>query len=413
LREGNNLITCENMLKMPGMEKMKLVAGQEGLGKIISWVHVIEIPDVVEWVEGGELLFITGVTIKDNTQALLKLVKDLDKKKLSGLVINVGPYIKKTPQEVIELANSLKFPIFEVPFAVKLIEITHMICREIFSNQIKEESINSFMNELIFGRTILKDENIKRAVKYGYDINKDYCALIVDIDDFKNYLKNNNIDKEEKIIEFKEQILQIIDNIMKNYKKKYMHMIQSDSFYLMISVDKNSKRMDFINKIASSINEEIKKNIDNITVSIGIGGKACSLAEFKSAVLEAQNAMKISRKLNGKDGIGDCRKLGVYKLFFDMENQDAMTDLYNEILGNLKEYEKNSSKELLYSLQVYIDENRNIGKAAEKLFIHRNTMKYRINKIEEILECDLKDDKTMFHIMLGIKIGKFLGFNMP
>ena len=399
------------MLKMTGMEKITLVAGEEGLDRIISWVHVSEIPEVVEWVEGGELLFITGITIQDNKEALLKLVKDIDKKNLSGLVINVGPYIKKTPEEVIELANSLNFPIFELPFAVKLIEITHIICKEIFSSKIQEDSINSFMNELILGKSAIKDETISRAIKYGYSIKKNYYALIVNIYNFEKYLKTNNIEKEEKIIEIKQYTIQIIDAVMKNYNKKYLYMIQSDSFYLMIAVDKGLRDVDFINNIASSISDNISKSISNLTVSIGIGEKACTLSEFRSAALEAKNAMEISKKLNGKNSIGDCKKLGVYKLFFSMENQHIMIKLYNEKLGKLKGYEKNDAKELLNSLEIYIDENRNIGNAAERLFIHRNTMKYRINKIEEILECNLKDDRTMFNIMLCLSIGKFLGLN--
>lgn len=176
----------------------------------------------------------------------------------------------------------------------------------------------------------------------------------------------------------------------------------------MISEDKNIKCIDFLDKIASTINTEITKNFKCLTVSIGIGEKASSLSGFKCAVMEAKNAMEITRKLKGKNSIGNCRKLGIYKLFFSMENQEPMANLYNEILGKLNSYEKSDSKDMLNSLQVYIDENRNIGNAAEKLFIHRNTMKYRINKIEEILECDLKDDKTMFNIMLCLKIGHFL-----
>lgn len=405
------MFTCKKMLKTAGMEKLRLVAGEGGLDRIISWVHVIELLEVVDWVEGGELLFITGITIQDNKEALLKLVKDIDEKRLSGLVINVGPYIKETPEEVIELANSLNFPIFELPFEVKLIRITHIICREIFSNKIQEESINSFMNELIFGKDVIKDETISRAIKYGYNIEKNYYAMVVNIDDFNEYLQTNNIEKEQKIIEIKQHVLRIIDIVMKKYNKKYMYVTQSDSFYLMIEVDKSFSHVDFINEIARSINEEVSKNINNLTVSIGIGEKACTLSEFRSAVLEAKNAMEISKRLYGENIIGDCRKIGVYKLFFGIENQDIMIKLYNEKLGKLKGYEKNASNELLNSLEVYIDENRNIGHAAERLFIHRNTMKYRINKIEEILECDLKDDKTMFYIMLCIKIGIFLGIN--
>src|SRR5471030_691786 len=117
-------ITCEEMMRLPYLEKIKVVAGEAGLNKIISWVHVVEIPEVTEWVKGGELLFITGITIQNNKEALLQLVKSISKKNLSGLVINVGPYIKETPQEVIDLANLINFPIFELPFEVKLIEVT-------------------------------------------------------------------------------------------------------------------------------------------------------------------------------------------------------------------------------------------------------------------------------------------------
>ncbi|WP_246615168.1 PucR family transcriptional regulator [Clostridium thailandense] len=405
------MFTCKEMLKTEGLEKIRLVAGKGGLDKIINWVHVIEVPEVVDWVEGGELLLITGVTIQDNKEALLKLVRDINGKRLSGLVINVGPYIKKTPDEVIELANSLNFPVFELPFEVKLIGITHIICREIFSSKIQQESMNSFMNELIFGEDVINDVAIDRAVKYGYDIEKNYYAIIVEIDDFNEYLQRNNIGKEEKIIEAKQHILKIIDTVMKNCNEKYMYMTVSDSFYLMIEVDKNANYTDFISEIARRISEDISKNINNLTVSIGIGEKACTLSEFRSAALEAKNAVEISKRLYGKNSMGDCRKLGVYKLFLGIENVDIMLKIYNEKLGKLKSNEKSSSNELLNSLEIYIDENRNIGNAAERLFIHRNTMKYRINKIEEILECDLKDDKTMFNIMLCLKIGRFLGLN--
>lgn len=407
----SDLFTCKEMLNMTGLEKMRLVAGEGGLDRVISWVHVIELMEVVDWVEGGEIIFITGITIKDNKEALLKLVKDIDKKGLSGLVINVGPYIKETPEEVKELANILNFPIFELPFEVKLIGITHIICREIFSSKIKQESMNSFMNELIFGKAVINNKTTAKAEKYGYSTEKDYYAVVVDIDNFSEYLQKNNIEEESKIVEIEQQILGIVDTVMKKYNEKYMHMTQNDNFYLMMEVDRKFSNRKLINEIAIGINNEVSKNINDLTVSIGIGEKAGTLNEFENAALEAKNAVEISKKLYGKNAIGDCRELGIFKLLFAIENENIMLKLYNEKLGKLKSYEKNAGNELLKSLKVFISENRNIGHAAEKLFIHRNTMKYRINKIEEILNCDLKDNKTIFDIRLCLYIGKFLGLN--
>lgn len=399
------------MIKTTGMEGLKLIAGEAGLDRIINWVHVSEIPEVVEWVEGGVLLFITGITIQDNVDALLKLVEDINKKKLSGLVINVGPYIKSTPQKVIDLANSVDFPIFELPFSVKLIEITHIIFKEIFTSKIEEESRNSFMNEIILGESAINDEIVDTAIKYGYNAKKDYYAFVISIDNFEEYLKENNIEKEEKIIELKNNVLREMDSAVKDYDTQYMYMTHKDCFYIFIAVDKNKKDIAFFNKIASLISKRVRKNDEKLTVSIGIGEKASTLCEFRNSVLEAKSAIEVAKRLYGKNSIGNYRELGIYKILLELKNEQAMLKVYNEKLGKLINYEKNDAKELLNCLEVYIDENRNIGNAADKLFVHRNTMKYRINKIQEILKCDLKDDNDIFNITLCLKIGKFLGIN--
>lgn len=389
------------MLETNGMEKMKIIGGNEGLDRAITWVHVVEIPEAADWVEGGELLFITGVTIKNDVEALLKLVKSIEKKKLSGLVINVGPYIKNTPKEVIALADKLNFPIFELPFEVRLIEITHVICRQIFYSEIEEQSINNFMNEIIFGDGAITEEVIERAISYGYNPKKTYGALIIDIDEFKTYILKNKIKREEKILEIKHEVLEIIVRVLKKYNKKYMYMGKSDKFYLLVEEASTLKKSNILYKIAKDINSDMLLIRKDITVSIGVGGKALKLSEFKEAVERAQKALKIIKVVKGKNSIGVYEELGFYKLLFEMEDKEAIHEIYMETLGKLKE------EELISTLEAYIEENRNIGKAAESLFIHRNTMKYRINKIENILGCDLKKDEDIFNIMLSIKIAKF------
>lgn len=301
------IVTCGNILKLHYLEKMKLVAGEGGLDNVISWVHVVELPEVSDWVKGGEMLFITGVGIKDNNRALLKLVRDINDRRLSGLVINVGPYIKETPKDVIDLANKLNFPIFELPFEIKLIDITQSICRAIFENKLEKESMDSFMREIIFGDVKITDDIINRATLYGYKPNKIYVPLVLDIDNFSMYLKRKDIKSENVIASIKTQIQEIIERAIHKYNKKYLYAVQGDAFFIMISIGK---------------------------------------------------------KYNGTD--------------------------------------------LIETLVVYIEQNRNLGKTAEVLYIHRNTIKYRIRRIEELLECNIKEDKTAFNIMICIEAGRFL-----
>ena len=125
-------------------------------------------------------------------------------------------------------------------------------------------------------------------------------------------------------------------------------------------------------------------------------------------MFSAQKALDISKR-NGKiDFVSDYKKTGVYRRFFDMSNYDEMRNLYQETLYKLEKYDLKNSSNLLETLEIYLEKQKNIGLAAECLYIHRNTMKYRINRIEEILGCNLKDDNIIFQITLCIKIKKFL-----
>lgn len=402
------MVTCGSILKLYHLQKMKLVAGEGGLNRIITWVHVVELTEVTKWVKGGELLFITGVTIKDNVEALLKLVNDINKRNLSGLVINVGPYIKETPKEVIELANSIDFPIFEIPFEVKLIDITQAICKEIFTNKLRFESVNNFMKELIYGDIEVTDEITNRATLYGYSEKKCYCSLVIDINNFSGYIKKNNIKDEETILDIKTHIEQIIEHLMYRYSKKYLYMKHSDSFLLMVPVD---KELNDIKLIAEDIKRDIEEKINGLEVSIGIGGISSELKEFKKNVLRAQKSLEVSKKCGIKSGITNYKELGIYRLFFGMRKYDEMKNLYDETLEKLKEYDKKNSASLLKTLESYIDNQRNLGKTAEKLYIHRNTLKYRVKRIEEILESNLDEEEVIFNITLAIKIGNFLKLN--
>ncbi|MBA5850351.1 PucR family transcriptional regulator ligand-binding domain-containing protein [Clostridium sp. cel8] len=406
-------ITCRNMLNLPGLEKMKVVAGAGGLDKVISWVHVTEIPNAVNYVRGGELLFITGVVIGNNTSLMLKFIKEINLKKLSGLVINVGPYIKSTPKEIIDFANKVDFPVFELPFEVRLIDVTQIICKSILIKNSQKESVNNFMKEIIFEDIDITDEILNRAILYGYSINRYYCAIVVDIDDFSSYIKNNELYNEDVILDIKNYIQAIIDEIMHKNNKKYFCAVQSDSFFIMISLGKNNKKMnDSVKKeifnIANDIKMEINKRLSPITVSIGIGGICSDLKDFKSAISQGKKTLEILKRLNRNNVIVSYSDLGVFRLFFEMDRYDEMKNLFNENLLKLKEYDKKNSSCLIKTLHVYLKNNRNLGKASEELYIHRNTMKYRVKRIEDILQCDLKDEEVVFNIKLCMQIGIFL-----
>ena len=89
-------VTCQDLLTLKYFERIKLVAGPNGLDRTVTWPYVGQTSTVSQWVHGGELLFITGIV--HSADKLKDLILECIQKKLAGLVILVGnEYINSIP----------------------------------------------------------------------------------------------------------------------------------------------------------------------------------------------------------------------------------------------------------------------------------------------------------------------------
>ncbi|MCR3759045.1 PucR family transcriptional regulator [Clostridium felsineum] len=390
------LTTCKSILKLPYLEKIKVVAGEEGLNRIIRWVQVVEYPEYSKWLKGGELILISGIGIKNNINALVDFIKDINSRNLSGIVISVGPYIKGIPKEVVEIGNQLNFPVFQIPFEVKFIDVSQSICKAIFANKVDQESMDNFMKDIIFRDFTFSEDILNRAMVYGYDPKKNYTSFVIGLNNTNNTFKDN--------LPTKHYVEQIVIDVLNKWKKKSIYIMQYNSIILMIPENKKIT----MNNIAKNIIESINLKTENINVNIGIGGGFSDLKDFKTSVNEAHRCLKVLKLNREINAFKSYDELGIYKLFFKMEDQEEMKKFYLDTLGELMDYDLKNSTDLMGTLDRYIRESGNINKTAEELFIHRNTLKYRIKRIEEISKCNLRDINVLFNFDTAIKIKKFL-----
>lgn len=398
------IVTCSNILELPFLEKMKVVAGKKGLSNIIRWVHIMEYPEYTKWLKGGELLLISGVAIKDDINALIQLVNDISSRNVAGLVINIGPYIGQTPKDVIELANYLNFPVFELPFEVKFIDVCQSICNAIFMSRMERESMDKFIKDIIFRDLVITDDILNKAVCYGYDSRKIYSSFVIQIDDYGNLIEGNINSWEKGILQLNQSIEQTILDVINKWNKKIIYVNQSETIIVIIPISEK----DDCKTIAQDLMKNIQFKIQNLSISISIGNQFKELKDLKRSVYNAQNALKILKIYKEKNKIINYEDIGIYKLLFEMDKHEKMKDIYYETLGNLIDYDIKNSNNLLNTLEVYIEQSGNLIKTAELLFVHKNTLIYRIRRIEEILNCDLKNVNHLLNFSVALKIGKFL-----
>src|ERR671919_3110566 len=117
------MLTVRDIASLPDVG-LTVVAGEEGLGNEVSWLHVSELADPTQFLEGGELLLTTGLGVGELATTQRAYVRRLAKHGLAGLGFGLGFGFADVPVPIVEEADKLDFPILSVPYEVPFIAIT-------------------------------------------------------------------------------------------------------------------------------------------------------------------------------------------------------------------------------------------------------------------------------------------------
>lgn len=373
----------------------KLIAGEKGLNNMVSWIHMVEGIEISLFVEPHELSFTTGIAFK-NKDELFELVKCSYNSEASGFVINIGPFIKEIPSEVIEFCNKNNFPLFEMPWHVYLAEIMRKFCYQItLSDRIEMELSSAIKNLILYPSQ--KDIYIPQLEDYGV-ISENYysIAVIEKFDEISGVL--NNLEKQKEILKKIENLLTIgnqkvfsitIDNryivLFPNYEEEQIYTIMKKN------IDKLKKILKGEEELYISLGERVK-NIENISIS------------YKKAL----NILKIQKRKNTKKQIMSYKELGIYNLFLAVEDKEVLVNFYKDKLEPIIRQDELNKSDYMIVLESYLENNGSIKAVSEELFYHKNTICYKINKIQELINCNLSDLKVRVNLLVALMIKDYI-----
>jgi len=401
------MISCREIINLPSLSKLSLVAGKSGLDRVVRWVHFIDLPDVIPWVQGGELLIITGIGLNGDIDKLQDIVRGSIKKKLAGLIINIGPYIKEVPAEVVTLADQAGFAIFELPWEVKIIEVTREICSHIVMKHTEERSIKDFLEQLLLFPLADPEVLIQRAAYYGYDLAKPHQVAIISPIHLAEFLLAQKVKDEKDLVAFKVRFEHIVSDVLNIHGKKVLQMLWADDVILLMPYESESTESGKNNDILRNILEKITEKMSGLVATAALGGRFESLQDARKSYLQAIKVLRFTELQATSSPIYAYEQLGIYKLLFEIE-PDKLAVYYQEVIEPLNQYDRKHHMDLVNSLFVYFEENCNAAKTAKRLFIHRNTLDYRLKKIEEITSRSLDNPYERLTLQLGVIVGQQL-----
>lgn len=125
-------ITVAQIMKLEVIQNnANIIAGHEGLNKEITYVTVMETPNLYELITGGEFVLSTLYTFQNNQEMLLPAISKLIKQGISAIGFKPRPYFSEIPHEVIAIANEYEIPLFEINKDARYREIIKAVYAEI------------------------------------------------------------------------------------------------------------------------------------------------------------------------------------------------------------------------------------------------------------------------------------------
>lgn len=143
-----------------------------------------------------------------------------------------------------------------------------------------------------------------------------------------------------------------------------------------------------------------------IKTRVGIGQISAGLAELKKSFDSARIALEVSAVFDDHSKVVNFEKLGIARLINDI-SESASKSFIHEVLDD--EVFEDFGKEYLATVNSFFENSLNISETSRKMFIHRNTLVYRLDKIKKLTGLDISVFEDAVVLKLAIMLRKYLG----
>ncbi len=245
-----------------------------------------------------------------------------------------------------------------------------------------------------------------RAAYLGWSLDLDYQVLVLEIDNLEDYFLAPTQHGEKQVQQIIRELHSLAGRTLDYFNLNYNLFRRSDSFIILIATEQGKQIP--LQKIMEKIIEKTEQRMPAVSISFGMGRFHPGIAGVKKGYLEAKEALKLGPKLQPENKIHNFEELGVYKLLFQIEDISELKSFFQEELGRLIEYDKKHKGELVKTLEIFLQCHGNKQQAAKQLHIHRNTLNYRLQRIQEVLGVNPQDSSRWLECLLGLKISRIL-----
>ena len=201
-------------------------------------------------------------------------------------------------------------------------------------------------------------------------------------------------------------VYDVIQNLFPDKSKDFVINISESDIALVKEVKSDIDGKD-LEKLARSISDSLSSEFYTQTL-VGIGTPVVGVKDLARSFKEAQVALEVGKVFDTERNIVSYDHLGIARLIYQLPI--TLCEMFLKEIFKVGSIET-LDQETLFTIQRFFENNLNVSETSRKLFVHRNTLVYRLEKIKKLTGLDLRefDDAIVFKVALMVK--KYLDAN--
>ncbi|QZY53283.1 PucR family transcriptional regulator [Leucobacter tenebrionis] len=360
--------TVRSLLDLPAVRTRSLTPGV-GEDRAITWAHVCELPDPWRWLGDGALVMTTGIGVPRTTDEQCGYLRGMQAVGIAAVAVDEQMMSAPFTEPALAYASHIGFPVLstehEVPYVALAMAVAEAVQRS---------------------RDKLVQETEQR---YGALLLAELCTGSLPADTAARLVEPHGVRRPA--------LVAVAQN--RDPEALHLHVRAAFAQRLLPSLTRVEGDQVLMLAEAGDALEAALEAVATGTTRVGTSAPFDEFDEVPNALLQARSALIRNHLASGVLHFGEHETTSL----FLPSSAEQLRRIANQVLGPLRTYDEQRGTSLTQTLRVFLEENRSWVRAAERLFVHRQTLIARISRIEKIIDRDLSSIEDTAECWLAVQ----------
>ena len=262
--------------------------------------------------------------------------------------------------------------------------------------QVKRSFRNDFLFDLLHGKMRSEEIIRSRARGLGWELSRTYGLITMEVEQLHHSGQGSGT-SEASIFRSASLSARRVDS------GSLVMQIGGSVAVLLPELEDEEK----ILAAARKIKRFLERNPEASTVTVGAGRTYGGLSQLADSFQEAERALNLGRMVWGPGSVTHYNQLGMYRILLSSDGAE-LSMFMEEFLGPVLAKARGGDRSLMDTLEAFFDADEEVTRAAGQLFVHPNTVRYRLRKVQELTGLDLSRTQDRVNLEVALKIARYL-----